>query len=61
MLRVFTKTVGRFPKGTVRDWPLGTWKGIDQNVDSFSRPVAEAQPDHVVDRNREVSHGARAT
>ncbi len=43
MERVFTSTVGRWPKGAIKDWPPPTWQGLARStgepLDAFSRPV----------------------
>lgn len=61
MLRRFTRTVGRYPQGTIRDWPMQTWRGFNRNVDVFSEPVM-VQPvplPRFLDRNKgkEAAHG----
>lgn len=45
MNREFTREVGRFAKGTVKNYPLATWKGIAHSaaadLDDFSRQIGE--------------------
>lgn len=41
MQRIFTKDVGRYKKGEVRDYPNATWQNLSrslkQKLDDFSR------------------------
>lgn len=43
MIREFTEDLGRWGRGTRREWPLTTWRSIASNVgrdlDSFSREI----------------------
>lgn len=55
MLRVFTKAVGRFRPGDIRDYPRHVWAQIErsagQPLDRFSRPV-EATVEEAVPAGR---------
>lgn len=42
MQRVFTRDVGHYKAGEIRDWPKGTWEGFNLPIDSFSRTLEEA-------------------
>lgn len=46
MTRVFTKDLGRWKKGDIREYPFTTWQQIERNskasVDSFSKEVEDA-------------------
>ena len=52
MQRIFTREVGRFKVGDIRDYPRGTWEQVAKShtakqlgikgMDSFSRPVEDA-------------------
>lgn len=41
MERVFTRNVGRYNAGDVKDWPLSTWKSFFRNFERISKPVGE--------------------
>lgn len=51
MERIFTRKVGRFETGDVRDYPKPVWRQIErsakQPLEKFSRPVDEALRDQV--------------
>ena len=44
--RVFTKDLGRWKKGDIREYPIPTWqqigRGNDVSLDSFSREIEDA-------------------
>lgn len=46
MERIFTKDVGRFKSGDLRDYAKGVWTQIERNVrkplDSFTKPADDA-------------------
>lgn len=52
MLRKFTKTVGRFEKGTVKDYPPATWAAIQ---DSAGRPLNEFTTLQIENENQGVN------
>ena len=41
MLRRFTREVGRFQAGAVKDWPPLTWRAFGEDFNDFSEPVVD--------------------
>lgn len=62
MLRKFTKTVGRFQKGTVKDYPSATWAAIQdsagQPLDKFTVLQAEDEVQGVNENGSTDRHNA---
>ena len=53
MTRVFTKDLGRWKKGDIREYPIPTWQQIGRgnkvSLDSFSREIEDAARTMMVD------------
>lgn len=64
MFREFTKAVGRYQKGDIRDYPIGTWNSMAAQMgvklDSFSVEVSGdlAHP-HLIKRNTAPAEGKK--
>jgi len=52
MKRIFTESTGRFSKGEIRDYPIATWRQIEQSagkaMDAFSKFNDEAAFDGIL-------------
>lgn len=65
MERVFTEDRGRYSRGEVRDYPLGTWRDFFPGYEKFTVPVeaavatATSEPTDVVAATK-VTAGRRA-
>lgn len=67
MTRLFTKNMGRWKKGDIREYPIPTWRQIERGathpLDSFSKEIEDAArttmvldtPDPVRRRGRPVT------
>lgn len=46
MQRIFTKSIGNFKKGDIKDYPQGTWNRVEESADKplneFTKPVSDA-------------------
>lgn len=51
MQRIFTKKIGRYDIGSIRDYSLLTWKQIEKTLglpmDKFSRPLDDVAMDGI--------------
>ena len=45
MQRIFTKSLGNFKKGDIKDYPQGTWNSIEQSanrpLNEFTKPLSD--------------------
>lgn len=56
MERIFTKPLGRWVKGQIADYPIGTWQQIEdsagEELESFSRLASDAAVESVTKKRK---------